>query len=56
MTSWIRSVRARLPESTSVMDAIGVGLIAGMCWMIYPPLALGVVGAACLVLSWLLHR
>ena len=36
---------------TTVLDVAGVLAVAGGCALIYPPLGLVVIGAACLVLS-----
>ena len=37
---------------TTVLDLIGVVLLAFAAWCVWPPAAAAVLGAACLVSSW----
>jgi len=37
---------------TTVLDLLGVALLAGFAWFVWPPLVLAVVGVAILAASW----
>lgn len=37
---------------TTVLDLLGVSLLAVFAWFVWPPLALAVLGSAALVASW----
>lgn len=37
---------------TTALDLAGIALLAAFAWFVWPPAALMVVGAACLVISW----
>jgi hypothetical protein len=41
---------------TTLLDLLGVALVAGFVWFVWPPLVLLVLGAAALALSWSLNR
>lgn len=37
---------------TTILDALGIALIAAFAWFIWPPAPLAVVGIGALVASW----
>ena len=41
---------------TTVLDVVGVVLVAAFAFLVWPPLALLVAGGACLFVSWAWDR
>jgi hypothetical protein len=37
---------------TTLLDLLGVALLAAFVWFVWPPLVLAVAGLAALVMSW----
>lgn len=41
---------------STLLDLLGVAALAGLAWFVWPPLVLGVIGVAALLVSWQLSR